>query len=326
MPGKKVLLVTALFAAVVLTAGASVAVALSGADDHTGPPSPSPSTSPSAPAKEPDTGPVLHISDAGPVPLPLDPYMVSMEDIKTLDRARDITAAACMRSLGFTQWDDDTIRTASPEDYNEYDFLEYIDPESASVSGYPRPANSSKPPSADRPPAARHAPTPEEQRAYEGSSSTMLANGLKIPPGGCSGEASRKVNGRITELPVDPRSLAVDSRLSAMRDSRVRRALTEWSACMAEKGLKYGDPVILRNDPRWGSRPATSPAGEEEKRTAGVDAMCQREVNLVGVYKTVRAAYEKRLVDENREKLIAAKPVVRQWVDNARRLIANGGT
>lgn len=94
---------------------------------------------------------------------------------------------------------------------------------------------------------------------------------------------------------------------------------------MARKGLKYDDPVILRSDPRWGTRAAATPAGDEERRTAGIDATCQKKVNLVGVYKTVRAAYEKRLVDGNREKLAAAVPIFQQWTGNARRLLASGG-
>ncbi|KAA9380513.1 hypothetical protein F5972_05035 [Microbispora cellulosiformans] len=275
---------------------------------------------------EPSVGAIPHIRDARPVPMPLDRYMTAIDDVKRIDKARDIAAAECMRRLGFTNWTADTIRTWDPADYTEYDYVEYLDPDLAAKSGYPRPAVGGASVSALREDGRRrHEPTKEERNAFEGGA-RQTAAGKAIPAGGCVEDASSRIHGGEARLPVDPRSLAVDSRLSALHDSRVREAFAAWSACMARHGLPYPDPVLLRNDPRWASREASEPAGEEERKTAFADATCQAEVNLVGVYKTIRAAYEQSLVEQNKTKLAEAGPVFEDWVDNAKALIESNGS
>ncbi|WP_405085993.1 hypothetical protein [Microbispora sp. NBC_01389] len=249
-----------------------------------------------------------------------------MDGIKLVDSARDIAAAACMRRLGFTKWTADTIRTWDPADYTEYDYVEYLDPDLVAKSGYPRPSVGGASTGALREDGRRrHEPTKEERNAFEGGA-RQTATGEAIPAGGCIGNARSRIHGREPHLPVDPRSLAVDSRLSALHDSRVREAFAAWSACMARHDLPYPDPVLLRNDPRWASREVSEPANEEERKTAFADATCQAEVNLAGVYKTVRAAYEQSLVEQNRTELAEVGPVFQDWVDNAKALIKSNGS
>lgn len=268
---------------------------------------------------EPVLGDIPKISDSGKIPMPLDPYMSSMRDLKTIDVAQEAAAADCMRALGYTGWTANMLRTWDEESYKEFDFFEYIDPEEAARSGYPKPPADSTLKMTDGEKAPKKSPTSREVEAFEGIR-TGTTTDRAVPQGGCLGEGQRKV--RDEALPVDARSLAVDSRRSAMQDSRVKAALDSWRSCMQKNGLQHQDPVILRLNPLWVSRKAGTPADDRERHTAAVDARCQQEVNIVGVYKTVRAAYETRLVDANKSKLIQKNAIFEGWVRNAESILA----
>lgn len=281
---------------------------------HVQTPSPAVSLPPetSDPVQEPPLGPVPEITSNRRVPMPLDPYKVSMADIKKIDMARDAGAAACMRGLGFTRFTSDTIRSWSPADYREDGAFPYRDPDKVEASGYPRPA-----PAGVRPRKSTHTPTEKEMAIYNGKSSQRTVNGKTIPQGGCVKEADRKIYGGKPKLPVDARALSADAEMNTIRDSRVRAATAQWSACMKGKGMAYGSPMAARGDARWVERAADQAAGAAEKKVAHADALCQSKVNLPGIYVAVKAAYEKRLLGANKAKLAQAKPIVEMWVRNA---------
>ncbi|MEV0236088.1 hypothetical protein [Nonomuraea sp. NPDC050786] len=271
---------------------------------------------------EPALGAIPKIKDATPVPMPLDSVLTPMNDIKLIDQARDVAAAACMNALGFKTWTAGTIRTWDAREYREHDFFDYIDPAVAAESGYPRQADVKAVSSTFA--GTKHEPTAEERKAYEGGAS-QTADGKPIPAGGCAGQADEKLYGQQKKLPADPRALAVASRSRALGDSRVRAALVSWQSCMQKAGVTaYQHPITAQNDPKWKSRTQGTPASDEEKRIAALDAKCQDEVNLVGVYKAVRAAYEQRLMEENKSKFAESKAIVDGWTKNAAAIMKSG--
>lgn len=285
------------------------------------PPPGSATPPPEARPVEPSLGTIPRVANSERVPMPLDPYMTSMSDIKLIDTARDVGAAECMQKLGFREWTADTIRTSNAGDYKEADLFEYVDPREAAAQGYVRPKDTSSGTAAEVRQKSGRQPIKDELQAYNGTAS-QTSSKKAIPAGGCLRATETEIYGKGDRLPVDPRSLAVQSRFLAKQDSRVKKALSEWSACMTRNGLQYVDPLLSSRDQRWATRDAATPASDEEKRVAGVDAACQAEVNLIGVYKTVRAAYESRLLEENRAKLEAAKPIFEKWVENSKAIIA----
>ncbi|GAA3115732.1 hypothetical protein GCM10020001_039020 [Nonomuraea salmonea] len=271
---------------------------------------------------EPALGAIPHIKDTTRVPMPLDSVLTPMSDIKLIDQARDVAAADCMNALGFKTWTAGTIRTWDPGEYREHDFFDYIDPAVAAESGYPRQAEVKDVSSTFA--GTKHEPTAEERKAYEGSAS-KTAEGRTIPAGGCARHADEKLYGQQKKLPADPRALAVASRSRALGDSRVRAALASWQSCVRKAGVTaYQHPVTAQNDPKWQSRTQGTPASDEEKRIAALDAKCQDEVNLVGVYKAVRAAYEQRLLEENQSKFAETKAIVDVWTKNAAAILKSG--
>ncbi|MEV4454331.1 hypothetical protein [Microbispora sp. NPDC049633] len=312
-------------AAFTLTQLSAENTAVTAAVDPTVEPSPPagpyPTSAPLGGEGEPPLGDIATVRDSKHVAMPLDPYLTPMSDIKLIDQARDIASAACMRSLGFTGWTSTTIRTWSPGDYRESDVFDYLDTKAAADSGYPRLPAESVPRAFTE---SRHEPTLEERKAFDGAAD-RTQSGRAIPAGGCAGQADDKLYGTMRKLPADPRGLAVASRSRAMRDSRVRAALTAWRACMQNAGItSYDHPITAQNDPRWQSRAEGAPASAEEKRVAAADANCQAEVNLVGIYKAVRAAYEQRILDGNKGKIAESTHIFEGWVSRAKALIKAG--
>ncbi|MFI7538151.1 hypothetical protein [Streptosporangium sp. NPDC049376] len=303
----------------VTTSSSSPSATLPGPASSEGSPLPSPPEK----TPEPTIGSVLQVTNGKRIPMPLDPYLPSMEELRNLSLARDAAANSCMRAIGFTDWEDGIVRSWDETSFNEYDYFDYLDPATAADKGYPRPevapeiARLSK----VRP---KHGPSKEQMAAYDGRD-PRTKSGHTVPAGGCAGEAKSKIYGDTAELPVDSRALAVDSRISAMGDSRVRQAVSAWKTCMSRNGLRYESPVVPRHDVRWASRNASTPADAEEKRVAGIDATCQKEVNLTGVYKTVRIAYEELIVAKNKEKLAAAQQTTQKWTANASAVLAKNG-
>ncbi|RCG16798.1 hypothetical protein DQ384_40070 [Sphaerisporangium album] len=265
---------------------------------------------------EPVIGPVLRITSDERVALPLDPYMSSMEELKVLALAQQAQAVACMRALGFTRWVDGTVRNWDEHSFLESDFYEYLDPEKVRAEGYPRRKFDPELMTRIRT-APKRAATADEMGAFSGYAE-RTESGKTVPPGGCDGQARAKVYGDM-RLPVDARSLSADSETRARTDSRVRAAVAGWRACVARDGLDYSDPFLLAEHARQPS--GDGPASDEEKRVAGIDATCQNDVNLTGIYKTVQIAIQKIQVEENRDKLIESRAIFAQRVEAARALL-----
>lgn len=274
-----------------------------------------------APQTEPPIGELLNVTGGDP-PMPLDKYMTSMEDLKILAKARELASAACMQSLGFDEWTSGMAGVVPPSTFKEADFFEYLDPELAAKSGYPR--NDETTQISDPQSQPKRAATKDEMNALRGNARTT-ASGKSVPSGGCLAEGRRKVHGAVSALPSDPRDLAIIARTSARNDSRVIKATAEWKNCTSAQGVTYDTPAVARLDIRWASRPADKPADAEERRVASIDAKCQQQTNLVAIYKTVRAAHEQQLLQVSEAKLQESQVTFRRWMETAKAVIAKGG-
>lgn len=332
-------LIAALGAAVLVAgAGVTSAVAATGGpgtgDEPPSPaassegPTPKPITTPQdlppevAPLPVPSLGAVPVVRDGTPIAMPLDAVMTSLADIALLDKARDLNAADCMHSLGFTSWPSATL--SGPADVKDRDVLDYLSPADAARSGYPvtfSDRSGGTHPGQNAAQGSGAPGSPDAVRAYLGVES-RTASGRAVPAGGCDAAGDAKLKGGALDLPVDPRRLAAQAIAAAMRDSRMQAGFAGWSSCMAKRGLHYRTPLSAQNDPRWGERIAVTVAGAEEKTVAAADAACQQETNLVGTYKALEIAYQQELLAPNRAKLAAARTIFGQWVSNARSVIA----
>ncbi len=148
-------------------------------------------------------------------------------------------------------------------------------------------------------------PSPEELVLVRGTTAATIRIdriGNPLPEGGCGAEADAVLSG--SSSPTDgtagfsvPDVLASEAHGLAEGDSRVREAMAGWSACMARQGYRYRD-VWEANDQGW-----PTPAGDDQIATAVSDVRCKHEVNLVGIWSTVEAAYQERLIEQHRADL-----------------------
>ncbi|MEV8284516.1 hypothetical protein AB0P45_20575 [Streptomyces niveus] len=119
--------------------------------------------------------------------------------------------------------------------------------------------------------------------------------GKEIPPGGCSGEAQRR-------LKIEPRQRMAEkinnvSFARSQENAQVKKALQEWSACMGRAGHTYKTPLDAL-DRLTGETP--SPA---ELSAAKADVKCKDSVNLVGVWFAVESEIQETLIARNEEVL-----------------------
>ncbi len=95
----------------------------------------------------------------------------------------------------------------------------------------------------------------------------------------------------------------------------VKRATTQWAACMARNGYHYSQPGAVFPDQlheAYGGQrnisPSTqvSPAANQAQITAAVtDSTCTRTTDLAGIYFAVLSSYEQQLVNANQQALTA---------------------
>ncbi|GAB1824148.1 hypothetical protein [Herbidospora sp. RD11066] len=250
---------------------------------------------------EPEIDAMLRGAD--PVDLPLTLYMIPMDGLADLELAVEQALFVCMHEMGHTGFEKGVTSDWTPESFVEREEVEYLDPARAAEMGYPRPALN---PDLVKKAAARPSRQVTQPEGEDWPDCEKNARShIYVSPG----------------PPVDVRVLVDSTKAAAMADSRMREAVDGWRVCMGKQGFAYRLPSLPRENPAWRSRPAGQPAGEEERRTARTDAECQEEVNLAGVYKTLRAAYETELLRLQPDEIETARQVTSEWLDRARMVL-----
>ncbi|TDD63371.1 hypothetical protein [Actinomadura rubrisoli] len=269
---------------------------------------------------EPPLGPIPTVTSNAHIPLPLDSYILSIDEVGLIEKARAIGARDCLRSLGFGASSTAALAAIDPTDADER-VVEYLDPDIAAKRGY----GGITPPDEGETKAGRAAPDADSHlgAAYLGTRKST-PKGRSIPDGGCFAEGDRKVKEGTGTLELDPRSVRTSGTVAVMKDSRYRAAVSQWSSCMKARDLDYDAPESARLDPDWDKRPTAEPPSERERHVAAADAACRQQTNIVGIAVAVETAHQSKLINENREKLEAGKTVVAQWLRNANAIIAKG--
>ena len=159
--------------------------------------------------------------------------------------------------------------------------------------------------------------SPELETVLSGKGPRTVA-GRPVPAGGCATSAHARIEGRSQVEDNLPDRLSAESLSRSQADSRVRAALGQWSACMRERGFDYSIPENAVADPRFSQGEVTA----LEISTARADVACKRRTNLVGVWSSVDAAYQTRLIEQNREALDAVRSAREERLQVASRLVA----
>ncbi|MCB5169051.1 hypothetical protein LG634_30090 [Streptomyces bambusae] len=269
---------------------------------------------------EPALGPVAVNPSTATLALPLDAYEDTDEEKSRLAAAQQRLAVDCMARFGFAYAPPPAPARPARTDRHRHLFG-LADPAEAAAYGYDKDAG--RPPRerparpvlsdsartvlyGERPGAQGGQPGPDPRSEEEAATadSGITVGGRRVPAGGCLRESYRKLYAPKKDS-VDllfAFGLASEAHTRAQRDSRVVAVVAEWSACMARAGHRGVDSPY-EVTARLGLD--AEPGGAKAVAVAVRDVACKREVNLVGVWAAVEAAYQQRLLEAQAETLAA---------------------
>lgn len=236
-------------------------------------------------------------SSTSVVALPLDAYLPSVEQREVLNRAYGLLEQDCMRRLGFTSWQPPDPR---PPDNARVFAFGIVDQQQAARYGYHDPHTADlrrlwSQQSSISP--AQRAQQRAELAGETGDSAFGALPGKQVPPGGCSGEAERKL--REGAPPHDANlygELVAEANQRTVADPRVRAVTDAWSRCMKRAGFDYKSPAELAG-PEGNRWPTPEPL-PVEIATAKADVACKQQTNLPRAWLDVAAGYQRQLIEQ----------------------------
>lgn len=229
--------------------------------------------------------------------LPLDAHLPSMEDVHRYGMANRALITRCMQRFKIDFVPSPASASVGLRSWNERRYG-LTDPSAAAALGYGLGARTPH----DGPSRPSQRLDPLGMTVLTGEPATT-ARRLHVPDGGCSGQARQALTGRpsVTRPQADPYLAQHLSQLSlqeSRRDPRVDAAVNHWSQCMLTKDHHYDDPFAPFADPAM-THGSTTRAID----TAVDDVTCKKRTNLVGIWFSVDAAYQKRLIAAHRNAL-----------------------
>ncbi|MEV6844241.1 hypothetical protein [Actinoplanes sp. NPDC051411] len=266
---------------------------------------------------EPSIGPIPTIDNANQLNLPLDAYDVKKKEYVSVRRAAWILTGDCVARFGGTYTLPESVLLDNLPPFELGNSRRYglIDSKNAGERGYDLPPSIAPSSTTDSTPqessgkgkgAGGWNPSDAELVLVRGAEPGKLApkdaNGKELGRGGCSAEADQILaqgfssDTTIPQGQMDenlPSRLAADTFHQAERDSRVVKAMKEWSDCMQRSGYSYKS-IWDPNNENWPEPPAAT-----EIATATADVKCKREVNLTGMWFAVEIGYQNRVVAKN---------------------------
>jgi hypothetical protein len=278
------------------------------------------------PEPEPALGPVPRVTSGADLVLPLDAYILNQGEYVAVQRAVWRLTGGCVRRFGGRYTASEASFTSDVPQLDNLNERRYglLSAASAARFGYDWPGRGDR--EKDR--SSGWDPTPNEKFLVVGATGDFAvvknlpadAEGRRLRPDGCAGEAWRALASgspeRVDlELADNLRGQLNDR---SKEDSRVRAAMSQWSACMAASGYTYAT-IWEPNNTDW-----PAPPGPEEIATARADVACKERTNLAGIWFAVETAYQRRAIERYAEPLKALQEYVRAQARNAARVLAGG--
>jgi hypothetical protein len=256
---------------------------------------------------EPEIGEIPQNPGPEEIVLPQDDYVLADDDLAVVNAAVQPLVQACLAEAGY---EFSSLEAADgvdpPSNFRRYGL---VDAEAAATDGYAVPQTASS----------------QIKTAYDTFGQRYGDAGLMAMEG-CFGSAHDRVGwGRHVEREVTEavESIFANTWEQSFEDSRVQAAFDEWSACMAEDGYDYADP--LRVDPNDVNPLPTQTAEQEasgveqqheandaEIALATAEVRCAEAHNVAGIWLAVETAYQLEQVDENAEVLTGCRQRVNE--------------
>ncbi|MET7552357.1 hypothetical protein ABZS94_43295 [Streptomyces sp. NPDC005500] len=129
-------------------------------------------------------------------------------------------------------------------------------------------------------------------------SGPKTVNGIKVPEGGCLGQADRRIDAQATQTNT-AQQISSQTFIQSKSASRVVKAFAAWSACMKGKGYNYAAPLDASDDPRFAS-PDVTP---EEIATATADIGCRDKTNVAKIWFDAETDLQSKAIESKAEQL-----------------------
>ncbi|MGW1177809.1 hypothetical protein ACWD4P_29310 [Kitasatospora sp. NPDC002543] len=270
----------------------------------------------------PQLGEIPTITGVGQVIRPIDAYLPTTAQTRTVERAAYLTSADCLRRLGITEAPGPDPAGTEPAARDVRSQLYgYFAPDRVAATGYDAvvAVGTGQPASA----ATRQVLT---GRDATGTPVTEF-QGRAVPKGGCLQAGLDAVGGAMF-LNSDPSALPGGGPKEPLTDPRVVAADRQWSTCMKDRGFTYATPAAAYMDPRWRdrTRSAETPVSHTpaELATATADDACKRSTNFMGITVAVQAAYDRQYIAAHPAELATFAQGVSRHVADAEQVIAAG--
>jgi hypothetical protein len=299
------------------------AAAITAASAQAEPSNPHPASTPATvvPTSVPELaiGPVSAVTSGQAISFPIDSYKVSPTSENLVLSAEYQSMKSCMARYGIdfaapaSDWSVPTVN-------HDYDRLfGVLDLAEAQNWGYHTgetllPDGEAAPQAT--PAADPNAGTPNYLTVAMGSSTPATVNGLKVPSGGCIGQARAQVGdtGAAETLYENAVNYGLDQ---SNADPRVVAAFASWSTCMKAAGFSYATPMEAIDDPKW----ATTTPSATEVAVATSDVQCKVSTNLTGLRVAVASAWQEKYIGAHATQFAAMKAGVGQQVAKAKAIL-----
>lgn len=217
--------------------------------------------------------------------LPIAAYSYTEQESSDISAAEDVLTERCMKRLGLpyvavqapetSRASDRRYGLSSAEDAARYGY--HLPPEA--------PFNPNKGLSATTLLALYGRSAVAEEKADPA---------LDIPPRGCRGEAADSLEeGHQYRAGAEAASaIASRSYQESVEEPRVREAVRRWSACMADRGYTYADPMAALGDERFLDKGVS----KREVETARADMECKTNVRLLQTWFSAETAVQKGMI------------------------------
>lgn len=214
--------------------------------------------------------------------LPIAAYSIGKEEAYDLDLARVAVINECLTKKGT---DFRLPQPPGPEDGNSRRYG-VVDQGIAEEYGYHDPLDDSA--------AAQSTPTPN-------ATQKKLLLGSSGSNDGCVAMANTALgSGKPPAKGIEAaRTIDVTSFKSSQTSPDVRKAFSEWSACMSRKGYEYTSPLASAGG-KWFATPT---ATESEKRVARADVSCKNKVDLVERWHRAESNIQQRMIERHAKDL-----------------------
>ncbi|MBS2532318.1 hypothetical protein KGQ20_05990 [Catenulispora sp. NF23] len=281
------------------------------------------------------SGPVPVVTALEQISRPVDPYLPTPTEVRTLISAANVLNARCMAGFGLrgtdthpTDIDAHGVQVATAHTH----LYGFFDPAIVATNGYDliQLQTSQVAPGEPRPqPISDSAESVEIGRDTAGHPVTSYA-GKSVPAEGCKAQAQQGTGGELPDMSAA--GLPDGGPVTPLSDPRVLDANKQWSACMRGKGYHFSTPYdAMTSEPAQDAQ-VVGPEGDRkvvhspaEIAQATADLACKQTTNFMGTATAVQDAYDRQYIAGHGPALAEYRRQLDDRIRAAQQIVASSG-